>query len=79
MDNKNARLGMTLFALYVAFYSGFVLLNTFAADVMAQTPVAGLNIAILYGFGLIIGAFILAVIYGMLCKDDDEENEEVQA
>ena len=37
---------------------------------------AGVNLAILYGFGLIIAALVLALIYGWLCKPYDEADEE---
>jgi uncharacterized membrane protein (DUF485 family) len=48
-------------------YGGFVLLNTFDPGAMEATPVAGINLAILYGFGLIIVALALALLYGLLC------------
>lgn len=60
------RIGLTLFALYLAFYAGFVLLNAAAPDAMEATPIAGLNVAVLYGFGLIVAAFVLALVYGWL-------------
>jgi uncharacterized membrane protein (DUF485 family) len=31
---------------------------------------AGLNLAIVYGFTLIIAAFVLAIIYGWMCRND---------
>ena len=37
---------------------------------------AGVNLAILYGFGLIIAALVLALLYGWLCKSDDSEVTE---
>ena len=40
---------------------------------MDTTPLAGVNLAILYGFGLIIAALILALIYGVACKTDAKE------
>lgn len=73
MDSRNARIGLVLFVVYLLLYGGFVFLNAFAADVMETTPIAGVNLAILYGFGLIIAALILALIYGFLCKPTDEE------
>ncbi|MCA9121576.1 MAG: DUF485 domain-containing protein [Planctomycetaceae bacterium] len=73
MDNHNSRIGLVLFAVYLLLYGGFVFLNAFAADVMETTPVAGVNLAILYGFGLIVAALVLALIYGFLCKPTDEE------
>ncbi|MFG0256209.1 MAG: DUF485 domain-containing protein, partial [Rhodopirellula sp. JB053] len=53
---KASRLGLTLFIVYTLVYLGFVLLNAFAADTMDTVVVAGLNLAIVYGFGLIIVA-----------------------
>lgn len=69
-QRSNARLGLWLFAFYLVLYLGFVLLSAFAAQVMERPVVAGLNLAIVYGFGLIIGALLLALIYGMLCKGE---------
>jgi uncharacterized membrane protein (DUF485 family) len=58
-----------LFAVYLLFYGGFVFVNAFDPVSMEKTPFAGLNIAILYGFALIIGAVVLSVFYGILCGD----------
>ncbi len=68
MQSQISRLGMSLFLLYLALYTGFVLLNAFSPETMEATPVAGLNVAILYGFGLIVSAFVLALIYGIFSK-----------
>ncbi len=75
MDHRNARLGMFLFVLYLALYCGFVFLNAFRADIMEWTPIEGVNLAILYGFGLIIVAIALALIYGVCCKSPPSERE----
>ena len=81
METSNARLGLFLFVLYTALYSVFVLLNAFKPELMELTPFAGINIAILYGFGLIVAAMVLALIYGWLCKEpapssDKQENSQ---
>jgi len=78
METRNARIGFVLFVVYSLLYGGFVFLNAFAADVMEMTPIAGVNLAILYGFGLIVAALILALVYGFLCKEEraDEEGEK---
>ncbi len=73
MNNHNSRIGLVLFAVYLLLYGGFVFLSAFAADVMEATPIAGVNLAILYGFGLIIAALVLALVYGFLCKPTDDE------
>ena len=41
---------------------------------MEIKPVAGVNLAILYGFGLILAAFVLAVIYGVVSRDNGEQS-----
>src|SRR5258708_3832140 len=66
---ENTRYGLILFAIYVVFYAGFMYLNAFQRDLMASTPLFGLNLAILYGFGLIAGALVLALIYAYLCRE----------
>ena len=78
METPNARLGMTLFFVYLLLYGGFVFLNAFAANVMEITPIAGVNLAILCGFGLIVVAIVLALIYGFLCRDEAAANEEAE-
>ena len=65
---RRARLGLILFAIYFAMYAGFMLLNVFAPKLMELTPIAGINLAILYGFGLIIAALLLAFVYAWLCR-----------
>ena len=54
--SRNARNGLLLFAVYVALYLGFMLLNAFAHETMQQPVVAGVNLAIVYGMGLIAAA-----------------------
>ena len=73
MKNSNARLGVQLFVVYLLLYGGFVMINAFAPTMMEMTPVAGINLAILYGFGLIIAALVMALIYGALCSAEDAD------
>ena len=69
MPNRNARIGLILFFVYLAlFYGGFVLLAAFSPATMARIPWAGVNLAIWYGFALIAAALFLALIYGWLCR-----------
>ena len=65
---RNARNGLLLFAVYVLLYGGFIFLAVFRPDVMASEAMAGVNVAILYGMGLIAGALLLALIYMALCR-----------
>jgi uncharacterized membrane protein (DUF485 family) len=65
---RNSRVGLLLFFIYLAFYSGFVLLAAFSPATMERTPFAGVNLAIWSGFGLIAAALVLALLYGLLCR-----------
>ncbi len=65
---RNARLGLALFAVYLLLYAGFMALNAFFPNVIRTLPFGGVNLAILYGFGLIAGAVVLALVYMVLCK-----------
>lgn len=75
MASRNARIGLILFCVYCLFYAGFVGLNAFSPATMESTPVAGVNLAILYGFALIVVAFVLALLYGLLCKGGKEGSD----
>ena len=81
MLERHQKIGFTLFVVYLLLYGGFVFLNAFAPETMEATPVAGVNLAILYGFGLIVAALVLALLYGVLCKtshgqQDSPEGDE---
>jgi uncharacterized membrane protein (DUF485 family) len=65
---RNARVGLWLFAVYVVLYAGFMVLSAFYPERMRQSAVAGVNLAVAYGFGLIVGAFLLALLYMFLVR-----------
>lgn len=66
--SRNARQGMRLFLIYLVFYAGFVGLNAFAPRQMESTPLFGVNLAILYGCGLIVAAMVLSLVYCWQCR-----------
>lgn len=72
MVSRTSRLGLVLFSIYLLLYGGFVLINSFAPAVMEVIPFAGINLAVLYGFGLIVAAIILALIYGVFASDGED-------
>jgi uncharacterized membrane protein (DUF485 family) len=61
------RLGLRMFAAYVIFYAGFVALRVASPETLAIKVFAGLNLAIVYGFLLIIVAIGEALVYNHLC------------
>ena len=86
-DNATAyktRLGLRMFFVYLIVYAGFVVINSVWPEVMSKA-IGGLNLAVVYGFGLIVFALVLALIYNALCcraeerlndaYTDDEEEE----
>lgn len=68
VEAYNSRLGLQLFAVYFLAFAGFVVLNAVWPETMDQVVLLGLNLAVVYGFGLIIGAFLLALVYSWMCK-----------
>ena len=72
MTNRNSRIGLALFFIYLAFYAGFVLLAAFSPATMQRTLYAGVNLAIWYGFALILAALVLALLYGALCRSSGD-------
>ncbi len=66
--HRASRLGLTLFAFYCLLYAGFIGLSTFSPAIVAMRPFGGLNLATIYGFGLIIVALLLACIYMWACR-----------
>lgn len=74
----HARYGLILFAIYLALYVIFVLLNVFAISVM-ETEVFGLTLSVIYGLGLIVVALILALIYAWLCRESRSTSQKEQS
>ena len=64
----NTRAGVILFFVYVLFYGGFMALSAFKPELMSQPFLGGVNLAIVYGFALIIAALALALIYMKICR-----------
>lgn len=65
---RNARVGLVLFTVYLALYGGFMGLSAFAHEQMARPVLAGVNLAIIYGFGLILAALALSLVYMVLVR-----------
>lgn len=64
----NARMGLWLFVVYVGLYGGFMAMSAFWPEVMSRPSLGGANIAVVYGFTLIIAALALALLYMKLCR-----------
>lgn len=70
------RLGLILFVLYGLVYACFVAINTINPKAMGQLVFAGLNLAVVFGFGLIVLAIVMGLIYHVICtRAEDRMNQ----
>jgi uncharacterized membrane protein (DUF485 family) len=72
------RLGIWMFLFYSLFYASFVAINLINPLAMATIVFAGLNLATVYGFALIIVALIEALIYDWLCRRKEDYFEKLE-
>lgn len=61
------RLGIWMFFVYGLIYAGFVVINLTNPLLMERVVLLGLNLAVVYGFGLIVLALVLALVYNHIC------------
>ena len=74
-----SKLGILMFIIYAVIYAGFVAVNVAKPVLMEKHIIFGLNLAVVYGFGLIIFALILAMIYNHLCTSQEKKHSEKAA
>ncbi len=70
---RKATLGIWLFAFYSLVYVGFVAINILRPQWMKVKVILGLNLAMVYGFGLILLAVIMGLIYNRLCTKMEDQ------
>lgn len=77
-DYKSS-LGIKMFLFYCIFYVVYVFINVFSPKTMGAHVFAGLNLAVVYGFGLIILAAVMGMIYNNMCTAaEDSMNAPVE-
>ncbi len=77
---KKTKLGLKLFLVYSLIYIGFVTINIVNPSLMETIIIFGLNLAIVYGFLLIIVAIVMGLIYNSTCtRWEDEMKAEHEA
>ncbi len=67
------KIGIRMFIAYAVVYAGFIIINTVAPKLMGVSVVLGLNLAVTYGFGLIILAIIAGIVYNAICTKKENE------
>jgi uncharacterized membrane protein (DUF485 family) len=76
-SDRKAGLGLWLFAAYSLVYVGFVAINILRPQWMKEKILLGQNLAVVYGFGLILLAVVMGIIYNRICtKMEDDMNSK---
>lgn len=76
-SKKKSRLGVWLFFVYTAVYGIFVAIGVVNYEAMSILVYKNQNLAVMYGFGLIIFAIILGLIYNWICtKYENQMNKK---
>jgi uncharacterized membrane protein (DUF485 family) len=80
-SKKKATLGVWFFFIYLVFYAGFVVIGVLNYELLATEVLAGLNLALIYGIGLIVFAVLLGILYNYFCSkyEDDLNTPEVNS
>jgi uncharacterized membrane protein (DUF485 family) len=76
--SRKSKLGLKLFLVYGLVYLGFIIIGVFNPSLMGVRVIWGLNLAIFYGFSLIILAIVMGFLYHLACNrlEDKLNNTE---
>ena len=74
-EGFKSKLGLIMFAAYAALYLAFVFLCVLSPRLMA-TKVGGLNLAIAFGFALIVIAIVQALVYNFICSRREKSDKD---
>lgn len=72
-SDLKSKLGIKLFAIYSLVYVGFIAINVIEPMLMEKVIFLGLNLAVVYGMGLIFLAIIMGLIYNRICTHYEQE------
>jgi len=72
-EGFKTKLGIIMVAFFTIIYFAFIILAVTNPQAMAN-DVGSLNVAVVYGFGIIIIAVIQALIYNFVCSRHEKNN-----
>lgn len=73
------KLGIILFIIYLLIYAGFVFIGTLFPQLLGVHILSGLNLAFIYGMGLIVLAGVMGLIYNFFCtRFENKMNKETE-
>jgi uncharacterized membrane protein (DUF485 family) len=75
-ESYKSKMGIIMFAIFTPIYLAFILICVISPSTMGK-DVGSLNVAIVYGFGIIILAIIQAVIYNAICSNKEKHDHVV--
>jgi len=68
------KIGIILFLVYCIIYSGFIIINVSWPKLMELNILFGVNLAVIYGFSLIIIAIIFGLTYDIICTNIEKKS-----
>jgi len=72
------KLGIRLFVFYTMVYAAFVAINTIWPKSMGIEVFWGLNLAVVYGFGLILFAIIFGLVFHLMCNTIERNGSQAE-
>jgi uncharacterized membrane protein (DUF485 family) len=67
-ERMKQNFGLALCLIYAVVYATFVFISLYDVTLMDTVMPFGLNLAVFYGFGIILFALVLALIYSQACS-----------
>ena len=77
-EGYKAKLGFIMIAVFAIVYAIFILICVISPKTMANN-IGSLNVAVAYGFGIIVLAIIQALIYNYFCSKKEHEHERAES
>ena len=77
-EGYKAKLGFVMIAVFAIVYAIFILICVISPKTMANS-IGSLNVAVAYGFGIIVLAIIQALIYNFFCSRKENEHEKADS
>ena len=73
------KLGIKMFIVYGILYAGFVTINALIPGKMETRMLFDLNLAVFYGFSLILFAIISGLFYNHFCTKEEDRQRLIGA
>lgn len=77
-EGFKAKFGFVMVAVFAIVYAIFILICVISPKTMANS-VGSLNVAVAFGFGIIVLAIIQALIYNFFCSRKEHDYEKADS